>query len=466
MSEILLECCEDTVESAGSSSSRVEPATCRRSSLVTEALPAIIVTLEAKPPVPDWSTMNKTTLKTRLNGKITFLFLIPVLLCGPQAAIGEETASPGPNIQLRRNFLNSYYSFSAGKKGHVAFIGGSITEMNGYRPMLCNFLKKRFPATEFTFTNAGISSTCSTTGAFRLQRDVLAKGPVDLFFIEYAVNDDQDAAHARRECIRAMEGILRQVHAHNPMADIVITHFVNPGMLKTVGKGKEPVSSGSHEDVAKHYGVSTIHLAREVDRLIAAGELTWRKFGGTHPGPHGNRLCADMIEKLLTTSWNMPAAGKTARVAHTLPKKPLDPGNYGAGHFLDPASAEIKAGWKNHIPAWKKIGGGFRGRFGGRKLLCATAPGAECTLEFTGRAIGAYILAGPDAGTVEASIDGGPFKSYDLYHRYSRGLHYPRTVMFFTDLAAGKHTLSLRTSERKARPNAGHAARILQFTVN
>ena len=38
--------------------------------------------------------------------------------------------------------------------------------------------------------------------------------------------------------------------------------------------------------------------------------------------------------------------------------------------------------------------------------------------------------------------------------------------MFFTGLAAGKHTLVLRTSERKARPKAGHAARILQFTVN
>ena len=114
----------------------------------------------------------------------------------------------------------------------------------------------------------------------------------------------------------------------------------------------------------------------------------------------------------------------------------------------------------------KKIGGGFRNTFAGRKLLSATAPGAECRLEFTGRAIGAYLLAGPDAGTVEASIDGGEFKPYDLYHRYSRGLHYPRTVMFATDLENGKHTLILRTSGRKARPKAGHAARILQFTVN
>jgi hypothetical protein len=38
--------------------------------------------------------------------------------------------------------------------------------------------------------------------------------------------------------------------------------------------------------------------------------------------------------------------------------------------------------------------------------------------------------------------------------------------MFSTDLKNGKHTLVLRTSESKSRPKAGHAARILQFTVN
>lgn len=63
------------------------------------------------------------------------------------------------------------------------------------------WLEKTFPETEFTFTNAGISSTCSTTGAFRLKEEVLGKGPVDLFFVEFAVNDNSDAGHAKRECV-------------------------------------------------------------------------------------------------------------------------------------------------------------------------------------------------------------------------------------------------------------------------
>jgi len=125
-------------------------------------------------------------------------------------------AKPKPNVVRRGKLANCRVQFEKKKTGHVAFIGGSITEMNGYRPMVCDLLKKRFAHTKFTFTDAGISSTCSTTGAFRLADHVLAKGPVDLFFIEFAVNDDQDALHARRECIRGMEGIIRHCRKYNP----------------------------------------------------------------------------------------------------------------------------------------------------------------------------------------------------------------------------------------------------------
>ncbi|MCA9172350.1 MAG: hypothetical protein KDB23_32015, partial [Planctomycetales bacterium] len=40
------------------------------------------------------------------------------------------------NIHLRGTFSNARLRFKNDKQGHVAFIGGSITEMNGYRPMV------------------------------------------------------------------------------------------------------------------------------------------------------------------------------------------------------------------------------------------------------------------------------------------------------------------------------------------
>lgn len=391
------------------------------------------------------------------------LFALPFLSMLPPVCAADSAT---PNIQARGSFLNSRIRFEREKKGHVAFIGGSITEMNGYRPMVCEDLQKRFPETEFTFTAAGISSTCSTTGAFRLKSDVLSKGPVDLFFIEFAVNDDQDAGHARRECVRGMEGIVRQCRRHNPNMDIVVTYFVNPGMLKTLQAGKTPLTMDSHEEVTNHYAVSRIHLAREVAQRITAGSLTWKVFGGTHPKPPGNRICADMIKAMLDTAWSKPLPEASQMVHRPFPDKPLDEHSYDHGRFVDPKEARVLSGWKSHVPDWKALPGSKRSRFTSIPMLCSTTPEAEVELNFEGRTVGAYIVAGPDAGIVEAAVDGGPFAKHDLYHRFSKGLHYPRTVILAADLKKGTHTLKLRIARESNPDSNGHAARIIQFVAN
>ncbi len=370
------------------------------------------------------------------------------------------------NVNLRGSLTNSRIQFEKNKVGHVAFMGGSITEMNGYRPLVCDQLKRRFPDTKFTFTDAGVASTCSTTGAFRLATDVLDKGPVDLFFVEFAVNDDQDAGHTRRECIRGMEGIIRHVLEHNPNADIVITYFVNPAMLQTIQDGKTPLTIASHEEAAAHYAVSSVNLALEVADRIRAGALTWERYGGVHPARPGNELCASLIEELLARAWKGPLPAEAATVKHRLPDVPLDANHYGAGRFIDPKKATLGEGWKLEAPDWKKNPGQWRERFRDIPLLCATRVGAELTLAFEGRAIGAYLLAGPDAGAVEFSIDDGPFTKVDLFHTFSRGLHYPRTVMFSADLKLAPHTLKLRLADQHNKASSGNAARIIQFVGN
>ena len=395
--------------------------------------------------------------------RILFSCLAAAVAFGPTVS---QAAEPSRNIISRGSYTNSQIKFEREKKGHVAFIGGSITEMNGYRPMVCEDLQKRYPDTKFTFTASGISSTCSTTGAFRLKRDVLSKGPVDLFFIEFAVNDDQDAGHARRECIRGMEGIIRQCRSHNPNMDIVVMFFVNPGMLEMLKTGKTPISMGSHTTVLEHYNVSTIHLAREAADRITAGTLTWKEYGGTHPKPPGNRIGADMIKTLLDEAWAKPLGQVAKLTAHVVPEKQLDIGSYSNGHFQSLKTASTNSGWKVHKPDWKTIPGGKRDRFTNIPLLCAKEPGSETTINFNGQAIGAYVVAGPDAGIVEASIDGGAFRKVDLFHRYSKGLHYPRTVIFAADLPEGDHVLKLRISDAANKDSKGHAARIIQFAVN
>lgn len=392
------------------------------------------------------------------------LLAITTLSDRPITAQESLKLDPG-NAVLRGDFQNARIRFQQQHRGHVAFIGGSITEMDGYRPMVVESLKARFPKTDFTFTDAGISSTCSNTGAFRLQRDVLDKGPVDLFFVEFAVNDDQDAMHSREAAIRGMEGIIRHARLHNPSADIVITYFVNPGMLATTQQNKTPLSIAAHSAVAEHYQVPTIRLAQQVAASISAGDLSWKVYGGTHPKPAGNRIAADLIDLLMDTAWEAAdAKSRTKIVPHPLPK-PLDPNSYYRGRLLDLKEVQLGAKASIQVPAWDAIKGGKRSRFTSEKLLCLEGTGAQCELEFKGTAVGAYVLAGPDAATVEVSIDGGQFQPIQLYHNFSAGLHYPRTVMFATDLSDETHRLKLRVAASAEHPER-QVARILNFAAN
>ena len=401
-------------------------------------------------------------LMFRLTYTGVFAVIFFVMLALGQVA-GEEA---GRNVKLRGGLQNARIQFEQKRTGRVAFIGGSITQMNGYRPMVSNWLRSRFPKTNFEFINAGISSTDSQTGAFRLGDHVLARGRIDLLFIEFAVNDDQDARHSRRGCILGMEGIVRQARLSQPMCDLVVTHFVNPQMLKQIQSGTVPPSIEAHGDVLRHYNVSSIYLAREVADRIATGKLTWAEYGGTHPKPAGNAVASELIGELLDHSWAKPLAANAAKEPVMLPPKPLDAGSFFNGQFLSPGLTKHSDGWAWHVPEWKKIPGNFRETFAGLKLLCGGRASGGVSFEFEGRAIGAYVLAGPDAGVLEVSIDNGTFKPTNLYHHHSRGLHYPRTVMFATDLTPGKHSVKLRLAKPPGNETKGTAARILQFTVN
>ena len=198
----------------------------------------------------------------------TLLLTLEMLLVASAVDAPQTFAE---HVQLRGSLDNSRIHFQQKKKARVAFMGGSITEMDGFRPMVCDSLKRRFPGTAFDFVNAGIASTCSTTGAFRIASDILAGGAPDLLFVEFAVNDDQDAAHTRAECIRGLEGIIRHARHANPNVDIVVTYFVNEGMLKALHSGGTPLTIEAHEAVAKLYNVPTINLAAEAATQISAG---------------------------------------------------------------------------------------------------------------------------------------------------------------------------------------------------
>lgn len=348
-------------------------------------------------------------------------------------------------IHKRGSLANSYRKFTQEKKGCVAFLGGSITEMNGWRNMIQEDLKQRFPDTEFTFIDAGIPSTGSTPHAFRFETDVLQKGVPDLLFVEAAVNDDTNHFNYIEQ-VRGMEGIVRHARTADPEMDIIMLHFIYDPFIPLLNKGIQPQVIMSHECVANHYRVSSINLAEEVADRIRNNEFDWTYFGGTHPSWNGHKYYAATINRLFDEEWSGDVVKQTIR-AHEMPEQPIDTYSYDKGKFVDIRSAKQLHGWKV-VDDWTPVvKAGTRERFVHVPMLVADRAGATLSLSFEGRAVGIFCAAGPQACVLEYSVDGAPYKKLDTFTDWSRNLYIPWVYMLETELAQDPHTLQLRVAK-------------------
>ncbi|WP_018631049.1 SGNH/GDSL hydrolase family protein [Niabella aurantiaca] len=345
----------------------------------------------------------------------------------------------------------------------VAFLGGSITNMKGWRDKVGRYLAERYPGTHFRFLNAGIPSLGSLPHAFRLQEDVLDKGRVDLLFIEAAVNDRVNGTPGTQQR-RALEGIVRHALAANPAMDIVLMGFADEFKLSDYRAGKLPAEIGIHEDVARHYGLPFINLAAAVYARIAHKEFTWEDdFKNLHPSPFGQEWYADAIKTLLQTQLNGEAP--RAAVAKKMPR-PMNVLHYAKGSYVPVKKASAGNGFV-WVPSWQPSdGAGTRPGFVKVPVLEGTAAGASTMLSFEGTAVGIAVVSGPDAGKIRYSIDGRPEQTADLYTQWSKGLHLPWYLLLGDGLKKGRHRLKISIAGEHDPQSKGNAVRIVHFLVN
>ncbi|MFB9057315.1 GDSL-type esterase/lipase family protein [Mariniflexile ostreae] len=376
---------------------------------------------------------------------------------------GPLNASNYHNI--RSGLQNSYIQFQRNKKGRVAFLGGSITHNGGWRDSICNYLKNKFPETEFEFIAAGIPSMGTTPGAFRLERDVLSKGKIDLLFEEAAVNDATNGNTATEQ-IRGMEGIVRHMRKSNPEVDIVMMHFVDPDKMETYRSGKEPEVISNHNRVAEHYGIPTINLALEVTERIDKGEFTWQNdFKNLHPSPFGQGIYAHSMIQFLEDAFSGPIDDDDKIAARNLPK-PLDAFNYENGVLLDILTLKLRKGWKVD-PVWNpKDGKGTRHNYIDVPMLISETLGSLLKIPFEGNTVGIAVAAGQDAGSIEYRIDKGPWQKRNLFLKWSKSLHLPWYFTLASGLENKKHVLELKIANEKDNQSNGHACRIRYVYVN
>jgi len=364
---------------------------------------------------------------------------------------------------IRGSLKNSSQKFEKDKAGRIVFMGGSITFGNGWRDSVCNFIQKEFPETKFDFINAGVSSMGSTPGAFRFENDVLKNGKVDLLFLEAAVNDDTNSTPPG-EITRGMEGIVRHAKNANPLCDIVIMHFVDPGKMVDYKNGKIPDVIRLHEKVAEHYNVSTINLAKEVTERISAGEFDWQNdFKDLHPSPFGQHIYYQSMKQFLQSALISNESVLSTMVE--LPE-PLDKFSYSNGILVEPNPPKPIKGWKM-IENWNPADGkGTRANYVHVPMLIGEYPGKIIKFEFKGNAVGIAVAAGPDAGIIEYSIDDSDWQKQDLFTQWSKNLYLPWFYTLGTGLKSGKHMLQIRLTDEKYAESTGNKCVLRYFYFN
>jgi lysophospholipase L1-like esterase len=369
-----------------------------------------------------------------------------------QAADQEFPLAEAREVRARGGLPNFFQKAqTTGAEVKIGYLGGSITAQKGWRVQTLAHFQKAYPQSTFTEINAAIGGTGSDLGVFRVQQDVLSKGP-DLLFVEFAVNDG--GADPQR-IIRCMEGIVRQTWKANPKTDICFVYTLTESLSPAMLEGKLQRSASAMEKVADHYGIPSIALGMEVARLAKAGKLLWRaplpktdadkaalgdKFVFAADGVHPHDSTGQVLyTEAIIRSLPALAIANNAPAAH-VNGSALDPANWERATLVPITAAKLSDGlapvdlktdafakaWSNRLPAMVKL----------------TKPGQSIEFKFKGTHCAVYDIVGPAGGTVAVTLDGKaqkPVQRIDAYCTYARLANF----IVGTDLPEGTHTVRL-----------------------
>lgn len=183
----------------------------------------------------------------------------------------------------------------------VVFFGGSLTwsanasdpDRTGFRPLVAEHLRAKYPAARFRFHDAAIGGTGSTLGVFRLDRDVLAHDP-DLVFLDFACNDSGGPEALAQSC--CYESILRRLVGRGvPVVQMFFTfRFWSEDLANP---GADHPQLAAYRKLAETYatGVGDVYRDGPLFPGLRAGKTTldnvW-PFDAAHPGDLGYRYFA------------------------------------------------------------------------------------------------------------------------------------------------------------------------------
>lgn len=191
----------------------------------------------------------------------------------------------------------------------IGTIGGSITrgayadpiDINCYANLVREWFANTF-GVNVTLINAGVSSTHTNLGVYRLKQEILDKDP-DLVIIEYAVNENTAAVSDAN--FATYEAMVRKVLSHND--DVALLEMF---MIKYKNNSDNTAlefinAQEMQSKIGGHYGVPMISFydavlpileEDQVDFGTAEGDY-WNLImaDGIHPNNYGHKIAATLI---------------------------------------------------------------------------------------------------------------------------------------------------------------------------
>ena len=393
------------------------------------------------------------------------LSLILFVAAGSRADVSVQAVE----CRARSGIGHVMEKIRAGGDVRVAYFGGSITEMDGWRRMSREWLQSQYPSCSFSEIQAAIGGTGSRMGVYRFAQDVLDKNP-DLVFVEFATND---ASLAPKAIWRNFDGFIRQAWLRNTEIDFVFVYTITKPMVSDYSKGLCPAAASAMEQLADYYGIPSICFGPRVAADVAAGTLVMSmgevetavpedtpdrdaaidaelaKEGkmlfskdGVHPALPGHAryyLCS------FTNSWPHIASVESASDRSSVLSAPFSESPMEPAKMVSISPSMLSGNWRQLESSDEN--GNFNGRFGD-KVWFTEAPGSKMRFLFRGTECLVYDLMGPACGQIWVVVDGerrpAPVARFDSYCTY-----YRTTALEVYSGANGLHEVELVLDENQ-----------------
>ncbi len=282
----------------------------------------------------------------------------------------------------------------------VGFIGGSITDARpgwNWPEPVSAWLVENFPGVRLSIENAAIGATGSDLAVWRAERDLIERR-CDLVFIEFAVNDLASPSEQRQ---RAREGLLRKLLAGDGR-DLLLVYTYSQPMYADMLAGQAPASIAEFEQLAEHYGLSSVWMGLHALQEVQQGRLRWEDWlpDGLHPQQRGSLSYAQSVIGLLEQELLAgpdEASGLDSRACPT----PLNPRHWAGAYRLPFEQVQLEGPWS--VRNWPKLAWI-------EHVLHSSAVGARLSFTFEGRGLALGFDFGRSSAEFSYQLDGGPWQ--------------------------------------------------------